>query len=237
MTAHDRHQLRLGLSQTLPLILGAMPLGVAYGAVAIQAGLTVAETVMMSLMVFAGASQLMAVMMLQAGASFPIIVISTFLVNLRHLVMGLSLSPYLSDVTPRWQRVLAFAMTDESFITSITHYRGQGDGHRSPYFMLGSGGGMYVGWLLASCVGALVGRSVSDPLAWGLDFAMPATFLTMLLPQIVSPRLVAVVTVAAVVSVTAYVILPGTWYIILATVAAVITGMALETHESRRAET
>jgi len=87
------------------------------------------------------------------------------------------------------------------------------------------------------CVGALVGRSVSDPLAWGLDFAMPATFLTMLLPQIVSPRLVAVVTVAAVVSVTAYVILPGTWYIILATVAAVVTGMALETHESQRAKT
>ncbi|MFA5843499.1 MAG: AzlC family ABC transporter permease [Coriobacteriia bacterium] len=231
----DRHQFRLGLARTLPLALGAVPFGLAYGVVAIQAGLTVPETLLMSLVVFAGASQFMAVVMIQSGAGIPLIVASTLLVNLRHLMMGLSLSPYLSEATPRWQRVLAFGMTDESYLTSVTHYREQDEGRVSPYFMLGSGGFIYVAWAAASLVGALVGHAISDPLGWGLDFAMPATFLTMLLPQIVSRRLAAVVTVSALVATAAYVLVPGKWYIILAVVAATATGVILETRAEKRA--
>jgi len=225
----------MGLVKTLPLALGAIPFGLAYGVVAIQAGLTVAETVLMSLVVFAGASQFMAVVMIQSGAGIPLIVASTLLVNLRHLMMGLSLSPYLSETTPRWQRVLAFGMTDESYLTSVTHYRDAGDGQANPYFMLGSGGFIYVAWAAASLVGALVGNAVSDPLRWGLDFAMPATFLTMLLPQVVSRRLAAVVIVSALVATATYVLIPGKWYIILAVVAATLTGVLLETHAEKQA--
>lgn len=235
-TPQDRQQLRLGVTKTLPLALGAVPFGLAYGIVAIQAGLTVAETCLMSLIVFAGASQFMAVVMIQSGAGIPLIVASTFLVNLRHLVMGLSISPYLSELTSKWQRVLAFAMTDESYVTSVTHYRDQANEQSNPYFMLGSGGSIYVLWFLASLVGALAGHSISDPLKWGLDFAMPAAFLTMLLPQIVSRRVAAVVLVAGAVATGAYVLIPGKWYIILAVVAATATGVVLESVAERRAE-
>jgi 4-azaleucine resistance transporter AzlC len=235
LTSEDSHQLRLGLVKTLPLALGAFPFGLAYGIVSIQAGLTVAETVLMSLLVFAGASQFMAVVMLQSGAGIPLIVASTFLVNLRHLVMGLSLSPYLSEATPWWQRVLAFGMTDESYVTSVTHYREQDEEQGNPYFMLGSGGSIYVAWAVASLIGALVGHSISDPLKWGLDFAMPAAFLTMLLPQIVSRRVGIVVIVAAVVGTAAYVLVPGKWYIILAVAAGTLTGVVLETIAENRA--
>lgn len=224
----NRHQLRMGLIKTLPLALGAVPFGLAYGVVAIQAGLTVAEAVLMSLVVFAGASQFMAVVMVQSGAGIVLIVASTLLVNLRHLMMGLSLSPYLSAATPRWQRVLAFGMTDESYLTSVTHYREAGEGQANPHFMLGAGGSIYVAWGIASLVGALVGDAISNPLEWGLDFAMPATFLTMLLPQIVSRRLAAVVIVSAVVATATYVLIPGKWYIILAVVTATATGIVLE---------
>jgi len=231
----NRHQFRMGLVKTLPLALGACPFGLAYGVVAIQAGLTVAETVLMSLVVFAGASQFMAVVMIQAGAGIPLIVASTFLVNLRHLMMGLSLSPYLAETTPRWQRVLAFGMTDESYLTSVTHYREAGDGRANPHFMLGSGGFIYVAWAAASLIGALVGNAISNPLQWGLDFAMPATFLTMLLPQIISRRLGAVVIVSALVATASYVLVPGKWYIILAVVAATVTGVVMETRAEKRA--
>lgn len=235
-TTADRHQFRLGLVKTLPLALGAFPFGLAYGVVATQAGLTVAETILMSLIVFAGASQFMAVVMLQAGAGTALIVASTFLVNLRHLVMGLSLSPYLSELTSRWQRILAFGMTDESYVTSVTHYREQDEAQGSPYFMLGSGGSIYVSWAVASLIGALVGHSIADPLKWGVDFAMPAAFLTMLVPQIVSRRVAAVVIVAATVATSAYVLIPGKWYIILAVLAGTVTGVVLETRAERRAQ-
>jgi 4-azaleucine resistance transporter AzlC len=233
-TSDNVRQLRLGLIKTLPLALGAVPFGIAYGVVAVQAGLTVAETMLMSLVVFAGASQFMAVVMIQAGAGIPLVIASTLLVNLRHLMMGLSLSPYLSESTPRWQRVLAFGMTDESYLTSVTHYREQGEAQKDPHFMLGSGGSLYVAWGLASLVGALAGHAISDPLKWGLDFAMPATFLTMLLPQIVSRRLAIVVAVSAVVATTTYVLVPGKWYIIVAVIAATATGLVLETLAERR---
>lgn len=232
----NRHQFRLGLVKTLPLALGAVPFGIAYGILAVQAGLTVTEAVLMSLVVFAGASQFMAVVMIQSGAGLPLIVASTLLVNLRHLMMGLSLSPYLSETTPRWQRVLAFGMTDESYLTSVTHYRDQDEAQGNPYFMLGSGGFMYVEWALASLLGALAGHAISDPLKWGLDFAMPATFLTMLLPQVVSRRFAAVVAVSAFVATASYVLIPGKWYIILAVVAATATGVALETRAERVAQ-
>lgn len=235
MTPHDRHQFRLGLVKTLPLALGAVPFGLAYGIVAVQAGLTVAESVLMSLVVFAGASQFMAVVMVQAGVGIPLIVGSTLLLNLRHLMMGLSISPYLSEATPRWQRILAFGMTDESYLTSVTHYREQDEEQGNPYFMLGSGGSMYVLWALASLAGALAGHAISDPLRWGLDFAMPATFLTMLLPQIVSRRMGIVAMVSAAVATATYVLVPGKWYIVLAVIAATATGVVLETRADRRA--
>lgn len=234
VTTDDRHQFRLALVKTAPLALGCIPFGIAYGILAVQAGLTVAETMLMSLVVFAGASQFIAVVMLQAGAGIPLIVASTLLVNLRHLMMGLSLSPYLTRSTPKWQRILAFAMTDESYVTSVTHYRESAEEQGNPWFMLGSGGSIYVVWALASLVGALAGHAIDDPLKWGLDFAMPATFLTMLVGQIVSKRVALVVATSALVATAAFVLIPGKWYIILAVAAGTLLGVALESAEEKR---
>lgn len=234
-TADNGHQFRLGVRKMVPIVLGVVPFGLAYGVLAVQGGLTLAETMLMSLTVFAGASQFMAVGMFQTGVGGLTIVISTFLINVRHLVMGLSLSPYLTETTPRWQRLLAFGMVDESYLTTITHYREQGKPQGNPHFMLAAGISMYVVWNLASLVGALAGHAISDPLKWGLDFAMPATFLTMLLPQVVSRRLLTVVAASAVAATACFVIIPGKWYIIIAVVVGVVTGLALELLAEERA--
>lgn len=230
-----RHQFRLGVLKTTPLVIGVLPFGLAYGIIATQAGLTIAETMLMSLLVFAGASQFMAVVMLQSGAGIPLIVASTFLVNLRHLVMGLSISPYLATLKPRWHRLLAFGMADEAYLTTITYYREQGEEEGDPYFMLGAGACVYVVWAITSLVGAWAGNSIPDPTRWGLDFAMPATFLTMLLTQVGSKRTAVVLSVAAAVATASFVLVPGKWYIILAVIAGVLCGVVLETAEERRA--
>lgn len=236
MTAAERHQLLRGFAKTLPLVIGVVPFGLAYGVVSIQAGLTLAETMLMSLVVFAGASQFMAVGMFASAAGGPAIVLSTLLINLRHLVMGLSISPYLSKATPRWQRLLAFGLTDEAYLVSITHYREQNVVDGSPHFLLGSGLAVYVFWNAASFAGAVFGGAISDPLSWGLDFMMPVTFFTMLLPQLVSRRLLAVASVGAVTATATYLLVPGTWYIVAATVAATLTGIALETRAGAAGE-
>jgi branched chain amino acid efflux pump len=234
VTSDDRHQLGLAIVKTLPFALGIIPFGLVYGVLATGAGLTVAETVLMSLLVFAGASQLTAVVMLQSGAGIPLVVASTFLINLRHLVMGLSISPYFTEATPGWRRVLAFAMCDEAYLLSIGHFGDQQVKQGNPYFMLGSGGLIYVMWAITSLVGAIAGHAVQDPLKWGLDFAMPATFLTLLVPQIVSTKVAIVVAASAAVATTSYLLIPGKWYIILAVLTGTFIGVMLETVEEKR---
>lgn len=235
MTDSDRHQFRLAVGKTLPLALGVMPFGLAYGILAVSAGLTVSEAVLMSLLVFAGSSQLPAVAMLQAGAGIPIIVASTLLINLRHLVMGLSISPYFTETTSGWRRLLAFSMCDEAYLVSIGHFREQEVAQGNPYFMLGSGGTIFAVWAVTSLVGAIAGHTIDDPLKWGLDFAMPATFLTLLLPQIVSRRTALVVAVSALVATASFLLIPGKWYMILAVVAGTALGVTLETVAEKRA--
>lgn len=215
-------------------MIGVVPFGLAYGIVASQTGLSIAETTLMSLVVFAGAAQFMAVSMLQSGVSAPFIVLSTLMINLRHLLMGLSLSPYLMKQKSIWHYLLAFGMVDESYATTVSHYQSSESDQGNPYFMLGSAAGLYAFWAASSVAGGLLGRSIKDPLSWGLDFAMPATFLSLLIPQIKSKRIFVVTAVAAVVAVAAFVLVPGKWYIIIAALTATALGAAMETREEGR---
>jgi predicted branched-subunit amino acid permease len=178
----------------------------------------------------------MAAGMFQAGVGGPMIVFSTLLINLRHLVMGLSLSPYFAHETSRWRRVLAFGMADECYLVSITHFREQSVPQGSRHFMLGSAALMYGVWAVSSLTGAVAGHAISDPLAWGLDFAMPATFLTLLLPQIVSLRLLAVTAVAGATATASYLLIPGKWYILIAVAAGTGAGLLLEGRGAGAAE-
>jgi 4-azaleucine resistance transporter AzlC len=234
--SNDAKLFRAGLLKTLPVVIGVIPFGLAYGILAVQAGLSIGETLLMSLVVFAGASQFMAAGMFQAGAGGPLIVFSTLLINLRHLVMGLSLSPYFRHETSRWRGLLAFGMADESYLVSITHFRETGDPRGSRHYMLGSEFLMYVVWAASSLAGAIAGHSLSDPLAWGLDFAMPATFLTLLLPQVISLRLLVVTVVAGAAATVSYLLIPGKWYVLIAVAAGMAAGLLLEGRSEARTD-
>ena len=223
-----------GFKKTLPLVIGMMPFGLAYGILGVQAELSVMEVALMSLVVFAGSSQFMAVQMISQEVGFGFIVLSTFLINLRHILMGLSLSVYLNKLKTSWLALLSFGLTDESYAVTINHYQASKTSEGNPWFMLGSSLSVYSFWLAFSIVGGLLGSSIKDPLSWGLDFAMPATFLSILIPQIVSLRILVVVAISGICAVAAYIAVPGKWYIIIATVVAVIAGTAMEIFDERR---
>jgi len=216
----------IGVRDSIPLMVGMIPFGITCGIMALTAGLTSGETILMSMCVFAGASQFIAITMLGAGVSgWGLIVVTTLLVNLRHLLMGASLAPYIIRLPVALQALLSFGMVDETYAITIDRIHKKG---YSASYQLGANAMFYSAWILSTAVGVLLSGYILDPLAWGLDFAMPAIFLSMLIPRLVSPTALLVCGVAAVVAIIGMLYLPGKWYIIAACVAAVTVGGLME---------
>jgi 4-azaleucine resistance transporter AzlC len=217
---------RMAAKHTLPLMVGLVPFGLAYGIMARQAGLTWLESYTMSLLVFAGAAQFTAVSMLGAGGvQVGLIVFTTLLINLRHLLMGASLAPYLQRLGIWWQALLAAGMVDESYALTITRFTAGGVSH---FYFLGANLTLYLAWSTLSGVGAALGGLIGDPLRWGLDFAMPATFIVLLIPQLKGWKETLVCVAAGALAVAGMIYLPGKWYIIVAALAATLIGGGVE---------
>ena len=215
-----------GIVSSGPILLGVIPFGITCGIMGMTAGLTPLETVLMSILVFAGSSQFIAITMLGAGiTSFSILVFTTLLVNLRHLMMGASLAQNLVSQPFSKRLLLSFLLTDEAYALTVSriHQSGYSASHH-----LGVSLSLYLTWAASTTTGVLVGSYIPDPLAWGLDFAMPATFLVLLLPRLKDRVSLLVCLVAAVTAVAGALYLPGKWYMIAACLAAVLVGGILE---------
>lgn len=215
-----------GVISSGPILLGVIPFGITCGIMGLTAGLTSTETVMMSLLVFAGASQFIAITMLGAGiTSWSAIMLTTLLVNLRHMLMGASLAQYMVQHPKSQQALLSFLLTDEAYAVTVSriHQAGYSAAHQ-----LGVSLSLYVTWGLSTIAGVLVGSYIPDPLAWGLDFAMPATFLVLLFPRLTDHISLVVCIVAGLIAIAGALYLPGKWYMIAACLGAVITGGLME---------
>jgi 4-azaleucine resistance transporter AzlC len=167
----------------MPLLPGVAVFGLVYGVVARQAGLSLVATTTMSVLVFAGASQFTAVSMWgQAGGL--LIVATTLMINLRHLLMGASMAPHLRGQPAAWKALLAFGMADESYALAISRYL-RGGGSRE--FFLGANVALYAVWVLSSLTGGGLGGLVVNPARWGIDLVFPLTFLGLLVPLLIRP--------------------------------------------------
>lgn len=212
--------------QCLPVVIGVIPFGITCGIMGLTAKLSGTETILMSVFVFAGASQFIGITMLSSGlASGGMIILTTLLVNLRHLIMGSSLAPSMIRLPFPLQALLAFFLTDEAY--ALTTSRIYKEGY-SVVYQLTVSTMLYLVWVLSTVVGVILGNYISDPLVWGLDFAMPATFLVLLIPLLSNHISLLVFIMAAVVSVISASYLPGKWYIIIACLAASLMGGLLE---------
>ena len=183
-----------GVRATFPLVVGAIPFGIIFGAVAVSAGISPMGAQAMSLLVFAGSAQFIAAGLVAGGAGIFVIIMTTFVVNLRHALYSLSLAPHVKTLPQRWLLPLGFWLTDESFVVVIKRYS---EADRSPnkhWFYFGSALFMYVNWQLCTFIGIRAGQAIPDPQNWGLDFALPVTFIGMLVPTLRHrPMLVAAV--------------------------------------------
>ncbi|MBE3581439.1 MAG: AzlC family ABC transporter permease [Thermoanaerobacteraceae bacterium] len=220
-----REEIRRGLQGALPIVLGYLPLGFVYGVLAREAGLDLLNTVLMSLFVYAGSAQFIAVSLLAGGAATPSIIFTVFLVNLRHLLMSASLAPYLRRHHPGLLALLSAEITDETFAMAMAHYA-----HHKPslFYHFALHLASHSSWVLASLLGGLTGNILGDPGRLGFNFALPAMFIILLILQLKDKRTLLVAGVAAFLSVAIALHLPGNWNIILAACAAATIGVALE---------
>jgi predicted branched-subunit amino acid permease len=199
-------------------------MAMAIGTLAAQKGLTLVETVTMSALMFAGASQLVALEVWTprfTGAALITIALIAGTVNLRYLLMTASMRPWLSGM-PAWQIYPALMFTvDANWLVAMRYH---GEGGRDPSIFLGSGLILWVFWVAGTVPGHLLGRMVSDPARLGLDLALPAFFAAMLVPLWKGPRWAITWLVAGGVALAASMLLPGWWFIIIGALAGSVSG-------------
>jgi len=212
----DNHQFKAGVKAALPIVLGYLPVGMAFGVLARKAGLTTIEAGSMSLLVYAGASQFIAVEMISKGMVWFPIVLTTFLINLRHLLMSSTLSLYFNGNRIQTLGLLSAQLTDESFAVAMSNT--SKIENRTGY-LFGLQVTSHIAWITGSVGGALFGGLI-DHKSYGIPFALPALFICLLIIQIRKVHHFYIMVVAGIFSLFFKWALPGNWYIILTALLA-----------------
>lgn len=216
-----KRMLLAGARAGLPIMLGYVPIGIAYAVMARQAGLTVGQTCLMSLTVYAGASQMMAAGMLAGKAGFFAIVLATFVLNLRHIIMSACVM-HRMEPTPLPLRLLAaFGVTDESFAVFTT---GTGKS-RSVFFFLGIAVTIYLSWNLGTLLGALAMDLLPPILTASLGISLYAMFVSLLMPDLPgNGKLALLVLLTALCNTLLCRVMAASWALIVSTLLCAFAG-------------
>ena len=187
----------LGVRALLPMLLGVAPFGVIYGVVALQSGIPPLAAVLMSSIVFAGSAQFLLAQLVGAGAPALLSIGAVGLINLRHALYSASVAPILHTLPRRWKLLLAYLLTDEAYAAAIPHLLKNPQSPTAHWILFGSGFALWAGWQLSTLAGVLLGTQLPPDL--GLDFALPLTFIAIVVPLIDNQaRLIAAVTAGTV---------------------------------------
>ncbi|WP_174855857.1 AzlC family ABC transporter permease [Vibrio atypicus] len=194
---HRRQLFLQGTLAMIPLSIAVIPWGLLAGSFAIEAGLTSWESQALSAILFAGSAQLVATGMLKAGASLATMLLATFFITSRHLLYSVSMRSKISPLPLKWRLALGFLLTDELFAICGQ----QSDKQFDRWYALGAGLSFYLCWNLATLVGIVAGSYIPAMNELGLEFAVAATFIAIVIPNIKSSPVLISVLVALVLSV------------------------------------
>jgi 4-azaleucine resistance transporter AzlC len=171
-----------GARDTLPLVLAAIPFGILYGALAQASGMSFFGTAAMSLLVFAGSSQFVAVNLWMTATPILVVVMVTFFINLRHMMYSANLVPVVKHLPAPIRALLAFWLTDETFAVVARRVQTPMQEGDIQWYFLGSALFMYLNWQVCSWTGYFIGQKLDNPLSWGLDIAMVVAFIGVIVP-------------------------------------------------------
>lgn len=212
--------IREGVRAAWPICMAYFPLGMALGVLAQKAGFSPAEIGMMSILVFAGSSQFVAVSMISGGAEVLAIALTTFMINLRHVLMSSSLSVFFKGASPAFLSLFAYGVTDESFAINIMKFR---KGTWDRWNALAVNQCTNAAWVVSTIIGAYGGQFI--PVGFlGIDYALSAMFISLLMLQLRGGLYVLTALISGVVSIGVSLILPGNAYVIIASLVGATMG-------------
>lgn len=180
-----RREFLAGVKAELPILLGVSPFGLIYGVLALNAGLPATLAFAMSSVVFAGSAQFVGAQLIGTGSPAVVILVTTFIVNLRHVLYSASIAPHLKPLNVRWKLLLAYFLTDEVYAVAITRCTQPGAPPPAAsvrWYVLGAGLAQWSAWQASTLVGIVLGAQV--PPGWALDFAIALTFIALVIPTL-----------------------------------------------------
>lgn len=214
-----------GFKASLPILLGAIPFAMIFGVTAVNLGLSSVQAMSMSLIVFSGAAQFIALQLAGSGTPLLVILTSTIFINLRLLMYSASIAPHLKEAGGLRKSGLAYLLTDQAYAIAITHFNENPDALHKPSYFLGAGLAQAIAWQIGTAVGIFLGAQV--PANWSLDFAMPLTFLALVFPALKNrPAVLAAVAAGLTAIFTAP--LPFKLGLVIASLTGIFVGVWLE---------
>ncbi len=220
----------IGVKDCVPTLLGYLSIGLAAGVVQKTAGLSIAEITLLSLILYAGSAQFVIAGMLATTTSISAIVLTVFFINLRHILLSASLAPYFRKVSIVRNMLIGALLTDETFGVAIN--KATKTTSLNEQWMHGLNLTAYLNWVVANIAGALMAQWITNPAELGLEFALPAMFIGILVLAISSRRKIRkdiiVATIAGLIAVYASVYISSSTGIIIATLVAATIGMVLK---------
>lgn len=213
-----------GMKDIAPLLLGIVPFAMITGVAAVKVGIPKLPALAMSVFIFAGASQLAAVELIGRNAPAVVVILTALVINLRFVMYSASIAPHFQPLPGRWKRSLAYLLTDQAYVLAINRFRQNAETPPRWYF-LGVAGTMWVVWQVGSATGILLGAQI--PASWSLDFAIPLTFLAILVPAIKDRATVATALAAGLVAAGGTYV-PLNLGLLLAALTGVVVGLTTE---------
>jgi 4-azaleucine resistance transporter AzlC len=219
---HPQKEFLTGFRDELPLLLGVMPFGMIYGIIALSAGLSTGEAQAMSVIVFAGSAQFMLVQLLAVGTPALVIIVTGFIINLRHALYSASIAPQIKHLNPLWKILLSYLLTDEAYAIAITRYIKRDSSRYKHFYFLGAGLALWSSWQISTAIGVFVGAQI--PTSWSLDFTLALTFIAIVVPALKDrPSILAALSASVVAVATAN--LPYKLNLIVAALVGIIVGL------------
>ena len=214
-----------GIKDTSPLMIPVVPFGVIFGVLAIDLGLTPFTTIAMSVIIFGGASQIIFLQLFSAGASSLVILSSVGAVNSRHLLYGTVLSEHLSDLDLSWKIIVSYFLVDQAFAVSNDYFKKNKNNKNKHFHLLGGGLNCWTIWQITTILGIYLGSIIPDKL--GLSFAIPLTFLALLVNDFRKIINVIIIVISGSVATLGFHVIPFKAYVIVAATISLFVAFIL----------
>ena len=213
-----------GIADVSPLMIPVVPFGIIFGVLAIDLGLTPVTTIAMSIIIFGGASQIIFLQLFSAGASSLIILSSVGAVNSRHLLYGAVLSEHMSDFKMTWKIIISYFLVDQAFAVTNSYLKKSTDKDKA-FHSFGAGATCWVIWQTTTIIGIFLGSIIPEKL--GLSFAVPLTFLALIVDDLRKLINVIVIIISGLIATLGYEIIPFKAYVIVAAISGLIIATIL----------